>query len=72
MRSSHGRERRSPVSSAVWPTNASPLELARLVREISRRGEQESAACQKILQGFADYLRSRPEDSDDLMGDFGK
>ncbi len=47
------------------------LELARLVGEISRRGEQESAACQKILQGFADYLRSRPEDSDDLMGDFG-
>jgi hypothetical protein len=47
------------------------LELARLVGEISRRGEQESAACQKILQGFADYLRSRPEDSDDLMGVFG-
>ena len=47
------------------------LELARLVGEISRRGEQESAACQKILQGFADYMRSRPEDRDDLMGDFG-
>ena len=45
------------------------LEIARLVGEISRRGEQESAACQKILQGFADYLRSRPED--DLVGGFG-
>jgi len=47
------------------------LELARLVGEVSRRGEQESAACRKILQGFADYLRSRPEERDDLMEDFG-
>ena len=47
------------------------LELARLVGGISRRGEQESAACLTILQGFADYLRSRPEDREDLMEDFG-
>ena len=47
------------------------LELARLVGEISRRGEQESAACLTILHGFADYLRSRPEDREDLMEDFG-
>lgn len=47
------------------------LELARLVGEISRRGEQEATACRTILQGFADYLRSRPEDSDEMMGDFG-
>ncbi len=48
------------------------LELAALVREISRAGEQEHAACRKILEGFAEYLRSRPEERDDLgMGDFG-
>jgi GAF domain-containing protein len=44
------------------PSHRRALALARLVGEISRKGEQESAACQKILQGFADYLRSRPED----------
>jgi GAF domain-containing protein len=47
------------------------LELARLVGEISRRGERESAACRTILHGFADYLRSRPEDQEDLMENFG-
>jgi len=45
------------------------LELARLVGEISRRGEGETEACRRILEGFAEYLRSRPED--DLMEDFG-
>ena len=69
-----GRDERGEDFAAGMEEDASyrrALELARLVGEISRRGEQESAACQKILQGFADYLRSRPEDSDDLMGDFG-
>lgn len=47
------------------------LELARLVGEISRRGERETAACLTILEGFAEYLRSRPEDADNLMGGFG-
>ncbi len=47
------------------------LELARLVGEISRRGEREAAACRTILRGFADYLNSRPEDSDEMMGGFG-
>jgi GAF domain-containing protein len=37
------------------------LELAELVREISQRGEEEFAACRKILEGFAGYLRSRPD-----------
>jgi hypothetical protein len=42
------------------------LELASLVSEISRAGEEESRACQAILRGFAEYLRSRPEERDDL------
>ena len=36
------------------------LELARLVREIVGRGENEGRACRTLLQGFADYLRARP------------
>lgn len=48
------------------------LELAALVREISRAGEEEHAACRAILESFAEYLRSRPEERDDLgIGDFG-
>ncbi|MGI8860397.1 MAG: GAF domain-containing protein [Rubrobacteraceae bacterium] len=41
------------------------LELAELVREISHRGEEESKACHTILQGFAEYLRSRPRPEDE-------
>jgi GAF domain-containing protein len=37
------------------------LDAARLVREISEYGENERAACRSLLQGFADYLRRRPE-----------
>ncbi len=33
------------------------LELARLVHEIARQGENERRACQTILLGFAEYLR---------------
>ena len=48
------------------------LELAALVREISGRGEDESLACRTILEGFAGYLRSRPEERDDVeLGGFG-
>jgi GAF domain-containing protein len=48
------------------------LELAALVHEISRAGEEEHTACRTILEGFAGYLRSRPEERDDLgLGDFG-
>jgi GAF domain-containing protein len=36
------------------------LELARLVQEIAWHGEAEHRACLTLLQGFADYLRSRP------------
>jgi GAF domain-containing protein len=54
------------------PSHRRALELAALVREISQRGEEEYRACQAILQGFAEYLRSRPEERDDLgLRDFG-
>lgn len=33
------------------------LDLARLVQEISGKGEKEAEACQAILRGFAEYLR---------------
>jgi len=52
-------------------THQRALELACLVGEISLPGEQEAEACRAILQDFADYLRSRPANSDELMGDFG-
>jgi GAF domain-containing protein len=42
------------------------LELARLVQEISAQGDNERRACHTILQGFADYLRSRPSWGGDL------
>lgn len=69
-----GLEERAESFAAVVEGGTShrrALELARLVGEISRRGEQEAAACRTILRGFADYLNSRPEDSDDVMGGFG-
>jgi GAF domain-containing protein len=50
------------------PSHRRALELASLVSEISRAGEEESRVCQKILRGFAEYLRSRPEERDDLGG----
>jgi GAF domain-containing protein len=54
------------------PSHRRALELAALVREISQRGEEEHRACQTILQGFAEYLRSRPEERGDLeLGGFG-
>jgi GAF domain-containing protein len=37
------------------------LDLARLVQEISAKGENEAEACLAILRGFADYLRSRAQ-----------
>jgi len=54
------------------PSHRRALELAALVREISQRGEEEHRACQAILRGFTEYLRSRPEERDDLeLGGFG-
>lgn len=41
------------------------LELAGLVREISRSGQEEFAACRTILRGFAEYLRSKPRPEDE-------
>lgn len=37
------------------------LELAELVREISWRGGREREACRTLLNGFAAYLRERPD-----------
>lgn len=37
------------------------LDLARLVQEIAHQGENELEGCQRILGGFAEYLRSRQE-----------
>jgi len=36
------------------------VDLAHLIQQIAHEGENELSACQTILQGFADYLRSRP------------
>lgn len=42
------------------------LDLARLVQEISHQGENEMRGCQAILRGFAEYLRSKPDLTDEL------
>ena len=36
------------------------LSLARLTLDIAERGESETMACETILSGFAEFLRSRP------------
>ena len=43
------------------------FDLARLVQEIAHQGENELRACQTILRGFAEYLRSR-QDPEGEMG----
>ena len=45
------------------------IEIARLVGEIAHQGEDERAAVQAILRGFAGYLRARGEPSA-LLGFF--
>jgi len=52
------------------PSHRQALELASLVREICRRGEEEHGACRAILEGFSGYLRSRPY-WDDGLESFG-
>jgi signal transduction protein with GAF and PtsI domain len=37
------------------------LDLARLVQEIAWRGEREATLCRSVLEGFAGYIRSRPD-----------
>jgi hypothetical protein len=44
------------------------LDLARLVQEIVSKGDNEFNACRTILQGFAEYLRLRPEPAGDVRG----
>lgn len=41
------------------PSTREALDLARLVQSIAWEGEEERRACRAILQGFAEYLRSR-------------
>lgn len=48
------------------------LDLARLVQEIAHHGPDELRACRTLLAGFADYLRARPHQIDNLgLGDRG-
>jgi GAF domain-containing protein len=42
------------------------IELARLVQEVAQQGERELHACEVILRGFADYLKSRAEPAAEL------
>ena len=42
------------------------LEVARLIQEVARLGEDELKVCQTILRDFADYLRSRPRPRGEL------
>ncbi len=42
------------------PASRRALELAGLVQEITHHGASEAELCRTILQGFLDYLRSRP------------
>lgn len=44
------------------------LDLAHLVQEIAWKGEDELKACETILRGFADYVRSRTHTVDELQG----
>lgn len=44
------------------------LDLAALVQEIAEEGENETKACQAILRGFVEYLRSRPQPMQGLGG----
>jgi hypothetical protein len=37
------------------------LDLARLVQEIAWQGEREYTLCRSVLEGFAGYIRSRPD-----------
>jgi GAF domain-containing protein len=43
------------------PSFQETLELAELVQEIAWEGEDERAACRRVLEAFAGYLRSRPD-----------
>ncbi|MDP9372416.1 MAG: GAF domain-containing protein [Chloroflexota bacterium] len=45
-------------------TTREALDLAALVQEIARAGERERRLCRTILQGFAEYLRTRPGAAD--------
>ncbi len=49
------------------PAYVESLALAQLIHEIADQGEHEAQACQALLRGFADYLRTRPQPT----GSFG-
>jgi GAF domain-containing protein len=42
------------------------LELARLIQQLGRHGEEEQKACRTIVQAFVDYARSRSAPGGDL------
>jgi GAF domain-containing protein len=44
------------------------LDVASLVQEISKYGENERQACHTIVRGFADYLRARSREDETLGG----
>jgi signal transduction protein with GAF and PtsI domain len=50
------------------PAYQRALQIARLVQDIGRFGDDELRVCQTMLQGFADYLRKRPSPSDTPWG----
>lgn len=45
------------------PSYRQALELARLVHEVTWRGQSEARACHTILKGFAEYLRDQSGES---------
>lgn len=50
------------------PAHHQALELAKLVQEISQQGAHEALACRTILDGFAEYLRTRPQTTSEITG----
>jgi GAF domain-containing protein len=48
------------------PSYQQALELARLIQQLGRHGEEELRACRTIVRAFVDYARSRPAPGGDL------
>jgi len=59
-------ERGAPEPSEEDLGSRDALELANLVHEIAQQGEAERKACLALLEGFAEYLRTRSEPFDGL------
>lgn len=62
------RDEFDPVPGAEGDAESrDALQLAGLVHEIARRGEDERRACHALLDGFAAYLRVRPDAAAELI-----